>query len=427
MNRILFLTLAFAAQAVMAAPPFTPPGPPPQTPPAGAGAPPCVLPNGSINMQCQATPICTPTQPTANSFGQAVATADFDANGKSDIVVGAPGQVFVLDGNSVNCNSLLSPFPPLVSGFPGDAFGSAVATGLLVGGDSVPDIAVGAYLGEFHAGKVYVFNGANGSMVWSYAGTTPGDGPAGGWLGFSVAVGDVDGNGSNEVVAGEPNTGKIHILDGATGSPLANSPLVSPGYGIAVATGNVDTDAQAEIVAGVFGGQGSVRVIDYPGNTVQATLFGLNQNAFGDLFGERVAAGDVNGDGKADVVGGAPRGGPITGNGAWGYIRVFDVSTGTPISLFDALGAAALDHFGSWVAVSPDNTVIAGANQEGAGGPGYIHVYDSGGTLRVVHNGQAPGNFYGTAVAAGDVNGDGNQDVVVGAPGGGYVEVLDKP
>jgi hypothetical protein len=114
-----------------------------------------------------------------------------------------------------------------------------------------------------------------------------------------------------------------------TGAEILGFLAYAPGFlgGIFVAAGDVTGDGRADIVTGAGPGGGPhVRVFD---GVTGAEILGFFAYAPGFLGGVRVAAGDVDGDGRADVVTGAgPGGGP--------HVRVFDGVTGAEVRSFFA-------------------------------------------------------------------------------------------
>jgi hypothetical protein len=111
-------------------------------------------------------------------------------------------------------------------------------------------------------------------------------------LGPAEAGGDAPGPG------GGPD---IRIFDGTTGKLVGQFSAYDPFFtgGVFVAVGDINKDGKGEIITGPDQGGGSdVRVFDGTGKLLQEFL------AFGPFFtgGVRVAAGDVNGDGKADII-----------------------------------------------------------------------------------------------------------------------------
>src|SRR5262249_53443418 len=136
--------------------------------------------------------------------------------------------------------------------------------------------------------------------------------------GVRVAMGDVNGDGVPDVIAGAGPGAAAHVkvLDGRTFQEAASF-LAFPGYagGVFVASGDVNGDGFADV--GVGGDAGA------PGGHVQ--VFSGKDDSLLQSFlafpgfagGVRVAAGDVNGDGKADIIVGA-------GPGAGPHVKVFD-------------------------------------------------------------------------------------------------------
>jgi Ca2+-binding RTX toxin-like protein len=242
--------------------------------------------------------------------------------------------------------------------------------------------------------------------------------------GVRVAVGDVNNDGVADIITGAGAGGGPHVkvFDGRTGVEMRSFFAYPPSFagGVYVAAGDVNGDGFADIITGADAGGGPhVKVFDGRSNAESASFL-----AYGSSFqgGVRVAAGDVNGDGRADIITGAgPGGGP--------HVKVFDVSSGQEIA--------------SWLAYSPNFTggvfvaagdldgdgradIVTGADAGAAGG--HVKIFD-GLTLAETRSLFAydPGFLGGVRVAAGDVNGDGRADIITGTgPGAGpHVKVFD--
>jgi len=129
-----------------------------------------------------------------------------------------------------------------------------------------------------------------------------------------VAAADVNGDGKADIVTGAGPGGGPHVevFDGATNAVLRSFFAYGAGFtgGVWVAAGDVNGDGKAEIITGAGAGGGPhVRVYNGADNALLASFF-----AFGGAFtgGVRVSVADANNDGKAEVVvaqgaGGAPR------------------------------------------------------------------------------------------------------------------------
>ena len=233
-----------------------------------------------------------------------------------DIVVGVGpggpgGHVKVFDGASV---SEVSSFLSFAQEFTG---GVDVSTGD-VDGDGIADIVVGALGGSSH---VKAFRGTDLAELQSFL-------AFGGFIGgVHVAAGDVNGDGHADIVVGAgPGGGpQVKVFDGGSGSVISSFFAFAPAFtgGIDVATGDVDGDGIADIVVGALGGSSHVKAFRVS-DLVELRSFIAFEGFAG---GVNVAAGDVNGDGQADIVVGSGPGGP------GGHVRVFDGANVAPIEL----------------------------------------------------------------------------------------------
>ncbi len=139
--------------------------------------------------------------------------------------------------------------------------------------------------------------------------------------GLWVAAGDLDGDGSAEIVTGADLGGGPHVrvMDGRTGADRGSWFAYDPAFrgGVRVAVGDTDGDGRAEVITapGVGGGP-HVKVFDGAGTELR----GFMAYDAGVRTGITVATGDLDGDGRADIITGA---GPSAGP----HVRAFDGTT----------------------------------------------------------------------------------------------------
>ena len=363
---------------------------------------------------------------------------DVNGDGLADVIVGFPaasnngrmhsGSAYVVFGKrsttTVDLANLGSGGFRIDGAHAGDETGWSVAGAGDFNGDGLADVIVGAPFANNNAPQ-FKYSGA-AYVVYGKKTTTPIDlgnynafqageglridgGFTGQTVGYSVAgVGDLKGDGHSDVIVGAPyevgpyfqaNVGSAYVIFGTA------------------STGTIDTGAFGTTLGYRIDG---IAPMDGTGSTV-------------------AGAGDVNGDGRPDVIVGT--GDPQATGTSSAYI-VFGKASTDPVKLgalgaggFRITGAATFQGSAPPVSGAGDVNgdgladVIVGApaasnNGRGDSGSAYV-VFGkaSTGTVDLTAlgsagfriDGAAPGDLAGVVAAAGDFNGDGRQDVIVGA------------
>jgi hypothetical protein len=391
-------------------------------------------------------------------FAGALAFGDFNGDGFDDLAVGAPGEddgagfvhvfysngfVLALTGQQLFGQDDL---PGADEGAEdGDEFGAALAAGdfnhdgrddLAVGspGEDVPERDANdcSVLGSIceDAGGVHVINGSGtglqlgSSQFYTTDELSPfGAGPDNGArLGASLAVGRLNTDAIDDLAVGEPETpavlspskGRVHVAFGADGGLNAGDVPVSfnasteeecdgsgedDGLGTALAAGSFESDLGEELAIGAPGCNlgaatatgAAYHIIDiaFTPITVQREQadYASAGNGVDDHFGAAVAVGDFDHDGLDDLAAAAPN----KNHGA-----------GNP---------------------NDSGRVYVAYSNDGAQGPDPADGPDIIGEDEWAGDTPGEGEHFGSALAAGDVDGDGFDDLLAGAPGEGSFDV----
>ncbi|MFT5589711.1 MAG: hypothetical protein ACI9ZF_001889, partial [Bradyrhizobium sp.] len=371
---------------------------------------------------------------------------DINGDGLSDLIIGAKygtaaaglkaGRSYVVFGKTDTNAIDLSAIATGVGGFvingqcAGDQNGFSVSGAGDVNGDGLSDLVVGAWKSDptagSNAGRSYVVFGKTDSNTIDLSTI------AGGTGGFVIngqcandssgnkvtSAGDVNGDGLSDLIVGaflsDPtagtNAGRSYVVFGKAGTGAINLSAIATGTGGFVingqgasdysgvsvnSAGDVNGDGLSDLIVGahqsdpasgsnagrsyVVFGKAGISAVDLSAIAAGSGGFVINGQCAGDQNGFCVtSAGDVNGDGLSDLIVGSRRSDPAAGTDAG---RSYVVFGKTDTSAVDLSAIAA-----------------------GSGG--------------FVINGQCAGDQSGYSVAsAGDVNGDGLSDLIVG----GYV------
>ncbi|HID27038.1 MAG TPA: hypothetical protein EYP22_04295, partial [Methanosarcinales archaeon] len=300
----------------------------------------------------------------------------------------------------------------------------------------IADIIVGAYGNDSTTGAVYVYNKTTTDKSYNITLQNP-NGTFPDYFGYSVASGDVNKDGIADIIVGayktdsygNNDTGKVYVYYGNNNSIETNPnvTILDPHnrtndyFGYSVASGDVNKDGIADIIASAIGVDNGTVYIYYGNtelnktlNTPNVTLFNPS-NTSDSFFGISISSGDVNKDGFTDVIVGANKSNKV-------YIFFGPITSNRYIANVTLKGTSG-DNFGISTAVGDINNDDANDVIVGADGNDSIHIYYGGTSLNgtisdanlTILNPSAS-NFGYSVSYAGDIDSDGYGDVVVGAP-----------
>lgn len=263
----------------------------------------------------------------------------------------------------------------------GDSFGWVAENLGDINGDGVNDLITSAPFGApagSNTGKVYLFSGRDGAVLHAIVGAQPGE-----RFGYAASrAGDVNADGVPDYVAGGPGgpgvPGRVAVYSGATHQRLHEwVGAVGAGFGAsATGAGDLNGDGHADLIVGATresaGGQLAGRVSVYSGR--DGGLIWQRDGAAGARLGTAVGlVGDVNGDGVPDLSAGAAAAGPRGGGEAY-------VLSGRDGALIHTLRPAGLaGTFGLFFASGAGDVNADGVPDIYVGDYSALHSFNDGG------------------------------------------------
>lgn len=389
---------------------------------------------------------------------------DYNGDGYSDLAVGAPGndslfseagRVFVYFGGAGTTLDA-TPDGRVISGLEAAEMqraGDVLATAGDVNGDGFADLALGTPSTAMSPlGHAFLYYGGAGMTFDDKSDVTLSSGTAGDHFGTAVGgLGDVNGDGFDDLFVvsnpDSPDPGRVDVYFGSAGSRIngkVDGALEHRPYVGSVSAGDLDGDGFTEVVVGVPGdtsaGDAAGAAYIYRGAAgemldVKDDVMVPGRGSY-DGYGTGVGiAGDINGDGFADLLIGNRRD-EDNGGGRSGSADVFLGRSGAlsavPAATLSGNTPTGNDGFGMTCAGVGDvngdgyDDFVIGASRTDDGavndlGKAYLYFGVGGAAVDTTPDASILGasefSFFARLVSGGDVNGDGFSDVSIAAAG----------
>ena len=333
------------------------------------------------------SPTTTALNPGGN-FTSSIVVGDFNGDGALDLVLGnvvQSGQIYLNQGNgNFTQVGVINPT--------GVFYTRSIALGDL-NGDSMPDLVLG---NTGQPSQIVLHNGFNMPFITPLNGINDNS--------HSVAVGDLNGDGALDLILGNLGQPSQIYFNDSTGHFSSTPTLLNPPYGnntYSVAVGDLNGDGALDIVLGNAGQPSQVYLNDGTGHFPTATSL----NPYGNNT-YSVAIGDLNGDGALDLVlGNSGQPSQVYFNDGAGH---FPTATAINPKGNDTNSVALGD-------LNNDGTldlVLGNYDQ-----PSQVYLNDRHGNFSPTAAQINPNGNYTFKVAVGDLNGDGALDIVLGNGG----------
>jgi len=397
----------------------------------------------------------------ASLFGISSTLADVNGDGYADAIVGAneydegtntnEGRAYVFNSSGSSGVTITSAASAstIITGTAGSGLGSGVAAGD-INGDGYADVVVGATLNFTDNGKIFIFHSSSSGISNKDLGggdtaTTEITGESSSLLGWFLSVGDINGDGYADLVAGgwmyssekgrayifHSSSSGISITSAASATTVITGGATGDGFGTSVAVGDVNGDGYKDVIVGaayyssnrgrayIFHSSGSSGVSITAADSATTRITGDASSQ----FGASCASGDVNGDGYSDAIIGA-----ISGH-------VYAFHSGS-----SGISATAYSSFNSRVSYSTGDIDFARKlATSDPNGDGYSDIiigapfsYAIGksnqGRVYICHGGTS--GIRNSSYTSGDFNSSASSTIIVGAEDtilGYSVACLEKP